>query len=158
MIRAGDNHRKWLGTVFPNLNEVRVEESSQIRKFIQRINAIHFPISNLPNRESEIGNLLSIKTRFPTFIFVAIAVTVAVPLTVAGAVPTVAALIFHIKRSLYMGSKSVVDLIEASSGVHFSGFHMNDLEQRHTEVEQPTTSATDNMHKPPFVIVVSAIS
>ncbi|KAF3453261.1 hypothetical protein FNV43_RR03701 [Rhamnella rubrinervis] len=54
-----------------------------------------------------------------------------------------------------MDSKSVVDLIEASSGVHFSGFHMNGLEQRHTEVEQPTTSATDNMHKQPFVIGVA---
>lgn len=51
-----------------------------------------------------------------------------------------------------MDSKSVVDLIEASSGVHFSGFHMDGLEQRHTEVEQPTTSATDSMHKQPFVI------
>ncbi|KAF3454585.1 hypothetical protein FNV43_RR05033 [Rhamnella rubrinervis] len=29
---------------------------------------------------------------------------------------------------------------------------MNGLEQTHTEVEQPTTSATDNMHKQPFVI------
>lgn len=51
-----------------------------------------------------------------------------------------------------MDSKSVVDLIEASSGVHFSGFHMDGLEQRNTEVEQPTTSATDNFHKQPFVI------
>lgn len=53
-----------------------------------------------------------------------------------------------------MDSKSVVDLIEASSGVHFSGFHMNGLvEQRHSsEVEQPTTSATENIHMHPFVI------
>ncbi|KAH7545441.1 hypothetical protein FEM48_Zijuj01G0094300 [Ziziphus jujuba var. spinosa] len=58
-------------------------------------------------------------------------------------------------RSLSMDSKSVVDLIEASSGVHFSGFHMDGLEQRNTEVEQPTTSATDNFHKQPFVIGVA---
>lgn len=50
-----------------------------------------------------------------------------------------------------MGSNSVVDMIEASSGVHFSGFHMDGLEQRQ-KVEQPTTSAHENMHKQPFVI------
>lgn len=50
-----------------------------------------------------------------------------------------------------MGSKSVEDMIEASSGVHFSGFHMNGLESRH--IEKPTTSlSTDNVHKQPFVI------
>ncbi|EXB97669.1 Uridine kinase-like protein 3 [Morus notabilis] len=60
-------------------------------------------------------------------------------------------------RSMAMDSKSVVDLIEASSGVHFSGFHMNGLvEQRHSsEVEQPTTSATENLHMQPFVIGVA---
>ncbi|KAF3434758.1 hypothetical protein FNV43_RR21843 [Rhamnella rubrinervis] len=63
---------------------------------------------------------------------------------------------FHTDPGLCMDSKSVVDLIEASSGVHFSGFHMNGLEQRHTEVEQPTTSATYNMHKQPFVIEESS--
>lgn len=53
-----------------------------------------------------------------------------------------------------MASQSVVDLIEASSGVHFSGFHMNGLvKQSHSsEVEQPTTSATENVHMQPFVI------
>ncbi|XP_048425945.1 uridine kinase-like protein 3 [Pyrus x bretschneideri] len=53
-----------------------------------------------------------------------------------------------------MGSNSVVDMIEASSGVHFSGFHMDGLEQRQ-KVEQPTTSARGNMHKQPFVIGVA---
>ncbi|KAM0995684.1 hypothetical protein ACFX13_005835 [Malus domestica] len=53
-----------------------------------------------------------------------------------------------------MGSNSVVDMIEASSGVHFSGFHMDGLEQR-SKVEQPTTSAHGNMHKQPFVIGVA---
>ncbi|KAK3200073.1 hypothetical protein Dsin_023488 [Dipteronia sinensis] len=54
-----------------------------------------------------------------------------------------------------MGSKSVVDMIEASSGVHFSGFHMDNLEVRNTETGQPTTSAADNVLKQPFVIGVA---
>ncbi|KAL6954985.1 Uridine kinase-like protein 3 [Sarracenia purpurea var. burkii] len=56
-----------------------------------------------------------------------------------------------------MGSntKSVVDLIEASSGVHFSGFHMDGLESRNSEVEQPTSSAAEHVHKQPFVIGVA---
>ncbi|TKY57437.1 Uridine kinase protein 4 [Spatholobus suberectus] len=53
-----------------------------------------------------------------------------------------------------MGTKSVVDLLESSSGVHFSGFHMDGLEQRKAGTEQPTTSATD-MYKQPFVIGVA---
>lgn len=51
-----------------------------------------------------------------------------------------------------MGSKSVLDLIEASSGVHYSGFHQDGLEPRNTEVEQPSTSTTESVHKQPFVI------
>ncbi|KAJ0101217.1 hypothetical protein Patl1_03780 [Pistacia atlantica] len=54
-----------------------------------------------------------------------------------------------------MGSKSVVDMIEASSGVHFSGFHMNGLEARNTEMGYATTSTPENMHKQPFVIGVA---
>lgn len=49
-----------------------------------------------------------------------------------------------------MEAKSVVDMIEASSGAHFSGFHMNGLQRVATE--QPSTSAPENMHKQPFVI------
>ena len=50
-----------------------------------------------------------------------------------------------------MGSKLVEDMIEASSGVHFSGFHMDGLESRH--IEKPTTSSgTENVQKQPFVI------
>lgn len=53
-----------------------------------------------------------------------------------------------------MGSKSVEDMIEASSGVHFSGFHMDGLESNH--IEKPTTSpAAENLHKQPFVIGVA---
>lgn len=54
-----------------------------------------------------------------------------------------------------MGSnaKSVVDLMENSSGVHFSGFHLNGvLDARNSEVEQPTTSAAEHAPKQPFVI------
>lgn len=51
-----------------------------------------------------------------------------------------------------MDSKSVVDLIEASSGVHFSGFHLDGLKARDSVVEQPTTTTTDDVHKQPFVI------
>ncbi|KAF3619508.1 putative lysine histidine transporter-like 8-like [Capsicum annuum] len=47
-----------------------------------------------------------------------------------------------------MGSKGDEDLLEASSGVHYSGFH---LEESHTsEIDQPTS--TDGSVKQPFVI------
>ncbi|OWM85901.1 hypothetical protein CDL15_Pgr012151 [Punica granatum] len=59
-----------------------------------------------------------------------------------------------LSRSSPMDSKSVVDMIEASSGAHFSGFHMNGL-QRTVAAEQPSTSSPDNMHKQPFVIGVA---
>ena len=56
------------------------------------------------------------------------------------------------RRSFGMGSNSVVDMIEASSGVHFSGFHMDSLDARIKEIEKPTTSPTEDMYKQPFVI------
>lgn len=49
-----------------------------------------------------------------------------------------------------MGSNAVEDLIEASSGVHYSGFHME--QPRTPEIEQPTTSIDDSFHKQPFII------
>ncbi|MCL7046151.1 hypothetical protein MKW94_019947 [Papaver nudicaule] len=52
-----------------------------------------------------------------------------------------------------MASKDVVRLIEASSGVHFSGFHLNGL--HNSEVEQPTTSTTECVQRQPFVIGVA---
>uniref|UniRef100_A0A2P2MG10 Uridine kinase n=1 Tax=Rhizophora mucronata TaxID=61149 RepID=A0A2P2MG10_RHIMU len=57
-------------------------------------------------------------------------------------------------------SKSVVDMIEASSGVHFSGFHMEGLDSRTTEngdvlENGHLTSATEKMYKQPFVIGVA---
>lgn len=60
---------------------------------------------------------------------------------------------FYLSRSLPMGTKSVVDLMESSSEVHFSGVYMDGIEQRNAGAEQPTTSATD-MNKQPFVIGV----
>ncbi|KAK4491802.1 hypothetical protein RD792_002578 [Penstemon davidsonii] len=53
-----------------------------------------------------------------------------------------------------MGSKAVDDLIEASSGVHFSGFHLESTFPSTSQAEQPTTSATENI-KQPFVIGVA---
>ncbi|KAH1062862.1 hypothetical protein GLYMA_02G302900v4 [Glycine max] len=53
-----------------------------------------------------------------------------------------------------MGTKSAVDLMESLSEVHFSGFHIDGLEQRKAGTEQPTTSTTD-MYKQPFVIGVA---
>jgi hypothetical protein len=50
-----------------------------------------------------------------------------------------------------MNNKSVEDLMECSSEVHFSGFHMEGLEERKAGTEQPTTSAIDE-YKQPFVI------
>ncbi|XP_012462463.1 uridine kinase-like protein 3 [Gossypium raimondii] len=53
-----------------------------------------------------------------------------------------------------MGSNSVEDMIEASSGVHFSGFHMDGLESK--IIEKPTTSpGAENVHKQPFIIGVA---
>ncbi|CAL5405246.1 unnamed protein product [Camellia sinensis] len=49
-------------------------------------------------------------------------------------------------------SKSVVDFIETSSGVHFSGFHLDRLEPGNSEVDQPTTSTAEHVHKQPFFI------
>lgn len=57
-----------------------------------------------------------------------------------------------------MDSKSVVDMIEASSGVHFSGFHMDGLESRNTETGQPMTCETEKIYKQPFVIGESSHS
>lgn len=53
-----------------------------------------------------------------------------------------------------MGSQSVVDMIEASSGVHFSGFHLDGIDSRKAAIEQPTTSTTGNVYHQPFVIGV----
>ncbi|XP_049375781.1 uridine kinase-like protein 3 isoform X1 [Solanum verrucosum] len=52
-----------------------------------------------------------------------------------------------------MGSNAVDDLIEASSGVHYSGFHME--QPRTPEIEQPTTSIDDSVHRQPFIIGVA---
>ncbi|XP_040948515.1 uridine kinase-like protein 4 isoform X2 [Gossypium hirsutum] len=53
-----------------------------------------------------------------------------------------------------MGSAAVEDMIEASSGVHFSGFHMDGLDSRH--IKKPMMSpATENMHNQPFLIGVA---
>ncbi|VFQ91734.1 unnamed protein product [Cuscuta campestris] len=52
-----------------------------------------------------------------------------------------------------MGSKAVEDLIEASSGVHYSGFHLQGPSD--TDIEQPTTSMSGNVPKQPFVIGVA---
>lgn len=52
---------------------------------------------------------------------------------------------------LDMNTKSVEDLMECSSEVHYSGFHMDGLEQRKGGTEQPTTSAIDE-YKQPFLI------
>lgn len=49
-----------------------------------------------------------------------------------------------------MGSKSVVDMIEASSRVHYSGFHMNGVEPRSSL--QETTCASADIQRQPFVI------
>ncbi|CAH2077869.1 unnamed protein product [Thlaspi arvense] len=53
-----------------------------------------------------------------------------------------------------MGSKSVVDMIQASSGVHFSGFHVNGLEPQPRAVTD-STSASEEIQRQPFVIGVA---
>ncbi|CAH9052794.1 unnamed protein product [Cuscuta epithymum] len=52
-----------------------------------------------------------------------------------------------------MGAKAVDDMMEASSGVHYSGFHLQG--PNGTELEQPTTSLSGNVPKQPFVIGVA---
>ncbi|KAL9230050.1 hypothetical protein vseg_005443 [Gypsophila vaccaria] len=54
-----------------------------------------------------------------------------------------------------MGSHSVADMIEASSGVHFSGFHLNGRESQKPVFEQPTTSTAEHFYNQPFVIGVA---
>lgn len=49
-----------------------------------------------------------------------------------------------------MGSQPVEDFIEASSGVHYSGFHMEGPNS--SDIEKPTTSTGVNVLKQPFVI------
>ncbi|KAG6407405.1 hypothetical protein SASPL_130396 [Salvia splendens] len=59
-----------------------------------------------------------------------------------------------LQQTLKMGSKAVEDLIEASSDVHFSGFHLKNTDPSNSVAEQPTTSTTENI-KQPFVIGVA---
>ncbi|CAM8948378.1 hypothetical protein QQ045_017063 [Rhodiola kirilowii] len=54
-----------------------------------------------------------------------------------------------------MSSKSVVDMIEASSGVHFSGFHLDGVERRTADAEPTSSSTTESVTKQPFVIGVA---
>lgn len=53
-----------------------------------------------------------------------------------------------------MAAKSVADLIESSSRVHFSGFHMDALNKLNAVTEPPTTSVAEHMFNQPFVIGV----
>lgn len=53
-----------------------------------------------------------------------------------------------------MGSKTVEELLETSTGVHFSGLRLDEMEKRNHGIEQPTTS-TANGHREPFVIGVA---
>ncbi|KAK3007287.1 hypothetical protein RJ639_015746, partial [Escallonia herrerae] len=59
------------------------------------------------------------------------------------------------RRAERMGSKGVDDLIEASSGVHFSGFHLNGVKPTNSEVDQLSNSVPESVHKQPFVIGVA---
>ncbi|KAK3008692.1 hypothetical protein RJ639_015241, partial [Escallonia herrerae] len=59
------------------------------------------------------------------------------------------------RRPEHMGSKGVDDLIEASSGVHFSGFHLNGVKSIISEVDQLSNSVPESVHKQPFVIGVA---
>ncbi|KAL9993206.1 putative transferase [Helianthus debilis subsp. tardiflorus] len=53
-----------------------------------------------------------------------------------------------------MGSNSIKDLTEASSGVHFSGLHGN-IETQNTQIEQESGLMAGKPHKQPFVIGVA---
>nr|GMC76368.1 uridine kinase-like protein 3 [Ipomoea batatas] len=60
---------------------------------------------------------------------------------------------FSSTGKLSMGSQPVEDFIEASSGVHYSGFHMEGPNS--SDIEKPTTSTGVNVLKQPFVIGVA---
>ncbi|XP_047319366.1 uridine kinase-like protein 3 [Impatiens glandulifera] len=49
----------------------------------------------------------------------------------------------------------VVGMLEAASGVHFSGLYLDGLATRKSKVEEPTTSTTEYVHNQPFVIGVA---
>ncbi|ONK56146.1 uncharacterized protein A4U43_C10F4610 [Asparagus officinalis] len=53
-----------------------------------------------------------------------------------------------------MGSNTVEELLETSIGVHFSRLHLDKVEQRNHEADQPAAS-TANSHREPFVIGVA---
>lgn len=54
-------------------------------------------------------------------------------------------------KPFFMGTKTVEELQDNSAGVHFSGLHVDDLEQRNSK-ELPATSAIENGYREPFVI------
>jgi uridine kinase len=52
-----------------------------------------------------------------------------------------------------MGSKSVVDMIEAASRAHFSGLHVNGhMNGLEPSALKETTSASEDIQRQPFVI------
>lgn len=51
-----------------------------------------------------------------------------------------------------MGSKSMEELLQNSTGVHFSGFHVDDSERKNSAEKFKAASATENGYKEPFVI------
>lgn len=55
-------------------------------------------------------------------------------------------------RVVAMDSKSVEDLLGASTGVHFSGFHLTSSAPIGSEAETTAASASVNVHKQPLVI------
>ncbi|KAI3828375.1 hypothetical protein L1987_02476 [Smallanthus sonchifolius] len=54
-----------------------------------------------------------------------------------------------------MGSTPVEYMIEASSGAHFSGFHMDGMQALNSLAGQATTSVNESVHKQPFIIGVA---
>ncbi|XP_076926293.1 uridine kinase-like protein 4 [Bidens hawaiensis] len=54
-----------------------------------------------------------------------------------------------------MGSTPVEYVIESSSNAHFSGFHMDGMQEKNSQAGQATTSVNDNVHKQPFIIGVA---
>lgn len=63
----------------------------------------------------------------------------------------VSVLVFLGSGLLLMDSRSVVDMIEASSRAHFSGFHLIGLQ--HTNVgDQGLARVSENIPRQPFII------
>lgn len=51
-----------------------------------------------------------------------------------------------------MNSKSADDLLDISADIHFSGLHVDNLDQKNSVVDQSTSLANEEFYRQPFLI------